>query len=114
MLGLKAQYNKEHPKFNYAVAEKHTSYNEDGSVMTNYYGKVSFFKTKKEAERFVADVNKSNSVFNKRVLEAVKKKKVNVFDSYECSTSFAELKHIEPTRDMGSQSFSKLKPRKEK
>lgn len=113
--GMAVQYNKEHPKFRYAVADKHTTYNEDGSVFgTPYHGKVTFFKTKKEAEQAVADRNKNNQLANKHVLEAVKKKKVNVYDSYDCSTSWAEMKHIEPTRDLGYQSFLDLKPAKRK
>lgn len=113
--GMAAQYNKEHPKFRYAVADKHTSYNEDGSVLgTPYHGKITFFKTKKEAKQAVSDRNKVNRLANKHVLEAVQRKKVNVFDSYDCSTTWAELKHIEPTRDLGYQSFSDLKPAKSK
>lgn len=113
--GMAAQFNKEHPKFRYAVADKHTTYNEDGSVFgTPFYGKVNFFKTKKEAERAVSESNKHNRLVNKHVLEAVKKKKVNVYDSYDSSTSWAEMKHIEPTRDMGYQSFSDLKTAKPK
>ncbi len=108
--GMAVQYNKEHPKFNYAVAEKHTSYNEDGSVFgTPYHGKVMLFKTKKEAENVVASINKNNKFRNDRVLAAVKKKKVNVHDSYDSCTSVAELKHIAPTRDVGYLSFKDLR-----
>lgn len=111
--GMAAQYNKEHPKYRYAVADKHTTYNEDGSVYgTPYHGRVTFFKTKKEAQQAVSERNRTNRIANKRVLEAVKKKKVNIYDSYDCSTSIAEMKHIVPTRDTGYQNFKDLKAAK--
>ena len=108
--GMAAQYNKEHPKFRYAVADKHTDYNADGSVFgTPYYGKVTFFKTKAEAERSVSARNAANRLANARVLKAVKARKVNVYDSADSSTSFAEYKRIKPTRDIGFHSYKDLK-----
>lgn len=107
--GMAAQYNKEHPKFSYAVADKITSYAEDGSIFTKpYYGKPAFFKTKKEAEKAVEERNKSNHFQNQRVLNAVKKKKVNIYDSSDNTTTVAELKHITPTRDVGFNTFMGL------
>lgn len=108
--GMAAQYNKEHPKFRYVVADKHTTYNADGSVFgTPYYGKVTFFKTKAEAERNVLERNAAKRLSNSRVLKAVKARKVNVYDSADCCTSFAEYKRIKPTRDNGFHLYTDLK-----
>ena len=98
--GMAKQYNIEHPMFKFAAAEKHTIFNEDGSVYGKpYYGKVSFFKTEKEAKNYVKSVNQDqqNKLSNERVLKAVKSGKVGD----NCTTSIAEYKRIKPMRDKG-------------
>ena len=100
--GMARQYNNEHPKFGFAAASKHTTYNEDGSIFGSpYHGKVMFFKTEKEAKDYVTNVNQRNKSENDRVLKNVKAKKVNIYDSRDCSTSVAEYKKIKPMRDKG-------------
>lgn len=100
--GMAKQYNNEHPKFRFAAASKHTTYNEDGSIFGSpYHGKVMFFKTEKEAKDYVTNVNQRNKSENDRVLKNVKAKKVNIYDSRDCSTSVAEYKKIKPMRDKG-------------
>lgn len=111
--GMAAQYNKEHPKYHYAVANRYTKFNEDGSVFGKpYHGAVTFFKTKAEAEKAVAERNKIHERENAHVLAAVKKKKVNVYNSADSSISWSEYKHIEPTRDIGYQNFGELKSKR--
>ena len=100
--GMAKQYDNEHPKFGFAAALKHTVYNEDGSVFGSpSHGKVNFFKTEKEAKDYVTSVNKRNKFANERVLKNVRAKKVNVYDSKDCSTSVAEYKRLKPMRDKG-------------
>ncbi len=108
--GMAKQYNNEHPKFGFAAAEKHTIYNEDGSMYGKpYHGKVFFFKTEKEAKDYVKNVNQENKFANERVLKSVKAKKVNIRNGDDCSTSVAEYKKIKPMRDKGEiYSYSKL------
>ena len=68
--GMAKQYNNEHPKFGFAAASKHTTYNEDGSIFGSpYHGKVMFFKTEKEAKDYVA-ANLQN-LEHKEILEAL-------------------------------------------
>lgn len=104
--GMAKQYNIEHPMFKFAVAEKHTTYNEDGSVYGKpYHGKVFFFKTEKEAKNYTTSVNQKNKLCNERVLKAVKDGKVG----NDCTTSVAEYKRIKPMRDKGNlYSYTKL------
>ena len=108
--GMAKQYNTEHPKFYFAAAEKHTTYNEDGSVYGSpFYGKVFLFKAEKEAKDYVKNVNKENKLANERVLKNVKAKKVNIYNGESCSTSVAEYKKIKPMRDKGKlYSYSNL------
>lgn len=107
--GMAVQYNKEHPKFGYAVANKITNYNADGSVYGKpYYSSLRFFKTEAEAKEAVASSNKLNKLVNDRVLKAVKAKKVNVYNSDDSRTEWTVYKKIKPTRDTSRRGFEFL------
>ena len=108
--GMAYQYNKEHPKFRYAVAEKTTYFNADGTVAGKpSYGKVYLYKTQKEAVDSVKKKNSDNRYRNLSVLNSVKNKKVNVYDSYSSSITYASYKKIKPTRDIGYLNYNDLK-----
>lgn len=82
--GRKDQYNKEHPKLRWGVQSIHYSFNEDGTPYGTPYttmNETAKFKTKKQALSVLNDAEKSMLRHKNRVLDAVKKKKVNIYDS---------------------------------
>ncbi len=86
--GRRDQYNKEHPKLRWGVESIHYNFNEDGTLYGKPYTTMTStakFKTKKEALSVCNDAKKAGKLRKKRVLDAVKKKKVNVYDSSDSS-----------------------------
>ena len=86
--GMQAQYSKEHPLIRYESVPIYTRYAENGTVSSTFMGKAYGFKTKKAA---IASTKKSNDDLilknsNLRIMKAVKAKKVNTFDSNDCTT----------------------------
>lgn len=97
--GMRSQYNKDHPVFNYAGTVEYTTYDErgrkDGSPR---YGRIVYFKTEDEAKQFAAKHKSQTALSNEIVMEAVKAKKVDVYNSSHCTTERAVYKRISPTR----------------
>ena len=93
--GRRDQYNKEHPKLRYGIETTTFTFNADGTLFTKPYGSVlpgHKFKTKKEANAALARAKKNESVRKKAVKDAVRKGKVNVYDSY--SSHYNEYKLV--------------------
>ncbi len=107
--GMAYQYNKEHPKYGYAVSVKRTYFNEDGTPMTKpSWGRVNLYKTCEEAKNAVKNFNKERKYMNDYVLKCVKAKKVNIHDSEKSSIEYASCKKIKPTREIGRLDYNKL------
>ena len=82
--GRRDQYNKEHPKLRYGVESVHYSFNEDGTLYGTPYttiNETAKFSSKKQALSVLESSRKSMALRKKRVLDAVKKKKVDVYRS---------------------------------
>ena len=82
--GRRDQYNKEHPKLRYAIETTTYRFNENGTLANRPYGRVlpgGKFKTKKEAESALFRARKNESHTKRIVKEAVRKGKVNIYDS---------------------------------
>ena len=95
--GRRDQYNKEHPKLKYAVASTNYHFKEDGSHLSKPYTSIPNhckYATKREAQEALKRAISSEAQRKKRVLKAVSDKKVNVFDSYDCSYSDFKLVKI--------------------
>ena len=91
--GRRDQYNKEHPLTNWVVKALHHSFNEDGTP----YGKPysvdgSRHKSLSKAKEAVRAANEREKFRKERVLEAVRKKKVNVYNSYDSTYTEFVLK----------------------
>ena len=85
-IGRRHQYNKEHPLMNYAVEGVHHSFNEDGTRFGTPYGVLgSRHKTASSAEKACREANERERYRKERVLKAVRDKKVNVHNSYDCT-----------------------------
>lgn len=87
-IGRRHQYNKEHPKLKWGVETTTYNFNEDGShyvkpwVRVHDYHKYS---SKKQAEAVLKRAIEDEENSKMRVLKAVKNKKVNIYDSADCS-----------------------------
>ena len=93
--GRKDQYNKEHPKLRWGVQSIHYSFNEDGTLYGTPYttmNESAKFKTKKQALSVLNDAEKSMLRRKNRVLDAVKKKKVDIYQSVD--SSYTDYKFV--------------------
>ena len=95
--GRRDQYNKEHPLTNYAVEAIHHSFNKDGTRYGEPYSVLgSRHKTASEANKACKAANEREKYRKKRVLEAVRNKKVNVFSSNDSTyTEYRVIKKKE-------------------
>ena len=84
--GRKDQYNKEHPKLRWGVETTTFRFNSDGSLdgkSTRVFAHNKY-QTKQEARDALTRAVKSEKYQERRVLDAVRKRKVNVRDSDDC------------------------------
>ena len=85
-IGRKHQYDKEHPLMHYAVEAIHYSFDEKGKPYGRPYTMVSSsHKSATEAQKACRRANEMQRFRKQRVLEAVKKKKVNIHNSVDCT-----------------------------
>lgn len=107
--GMAKQYNKEHPKYSYALITKYTVYNADGSIAEKpYYPRVSFYPTKKDAKARADYLNERCKSKNDFVMKGVRAKNLDIKKA--CLTEVTEYKRMKkPTRnvDFGAD-YSKL------
>ena len=66
---------------NYAVVMKRTNFNNDGSFCSSFDHLVARTRTLKEAKESVDYLNKSHANANAHVMNAVKKKNVDMYDN---------------------------------
>lgn len=98
--GMQAQYSKEHPLLKYVGYTFYQTYNEDGTKAGNgYKGKKFGFKTKKEALAYAKSINDLYKHSNSSIMAAAKAKKVNVYDSNECTTQVGKWEKVKPYRE---------------
>lgn len=91
-IGRRHQYNKEHPLTNYVVRAKHYTFEKDGSMRgTPYTTDGSRHRFAKEAQKECREANERARIHKERVLAAVKKKKVNTYNSQDCSYTTYEV-----------------------
>ncbi len=97
--GMARQYNNDHPLYSYAGTVEYTRYDERGRKDGDpHYGSTVLFRSEEEAKKYVAEHNRRASLGNELVMQAVKAKKVDVYDSAHCTTERAMYKRIQPTR----------------
>ena len=94
--GRRDQYNKEHPKLKWGLESTRFYFNKDGTIFSK---STSVLPSDKYTSRSAAleGLNKRNKEMKlqkQRVLEAVKRKNVNEFNSYDCSYTDYKLVKI--------------------
>ena len=84
--GRKDQYNKEHPKLRWGIETTTFRFNSDGSLDGKSARVLSHnkYKTKQEARAALTRAVKSEMYQERRVLDAARKKRVNVHNSDDC------------------------------
>lgn len=107
--GMAKQYNKEHPKYYYALSTKRTVYNADGSMTVKpYYSNVFYYHTKKDAKAHADSSNAYAKSKNDFVMKGVRAKNLDI--SKACLTEVTEYKRMKkPTRNVNfGADYSKL------
>lgn len=107
--GMAKQYNKEHPKFYYALSTKKTVYNADGSLAGKpFYSNVSYYRRKKDAKAQADYSNACAKSDNDFVMKGVRAKNLDVNTS--CFTEVTEYKRMKkPTHNVKQWAdYSKL------
>ena len=87
-IGRRHQYDKEHPKLKWGVETTTYNFNEDGSHQNKPWVRVHDFdkyKSKKQAEAALKRAIENEKFDKARVMNDVKNKKVNIFDSADNS-----------------------------
>ncbi len=98
--GMQAQFNKEHPLIRYEVFSRDTSYDAKGNINSSYdTGYSMSFRNKKEAMKRLKEANEAERVRNERVMDSVKRKSVDVYDSSKSITTKWFLKKVKPYRE---------------
>lgn len=98
--GRRDQYNKEHPVLRWGVQSTHYRFNSDGSLDGKYnlISDNSKYTSKKGAVDTLKSCRNAEKFQKKRVLEAVKQKNVNVYNSADCTYTDYSLVKIKPER----------------